>query len=155
MIVFIAQFLIFVLLAIGVLLAWRLPVPERKVIAARFCLAAVIAFTMSRIASYLYVNPRPFVVDGSTPLFPHSLSNGFPSEHTIAAVVIALVFWSYNKKLAIGLFTVALLIGSARVFANVHHIQDVVGGAVIGILAATLAALIQSRIANRQPKGKY
>lgn len=44
---------------------------------------AVVLILLARLGSWLYYNPRPFVVGHFTPYFPHPNNNGFPSDHTL------------------------------------------------------------------------
>jgi membrane-associated phospholipid phosphatase len=52
------------------------------------------------LTGQLHTNPRPFVHDpASTPLFPHSADNGFPSDHSAAAALIAVLVARYRRAL--------------------------------------------------------
>ncbi|MGZ4635897.1 hypothetical protein, partial [Oryzihumus sp.] len=45
----------------------------------------------------------------------------------------------------------ALCVGAARVLAHVHHAQDIIAGAVIGVAAAALGVLVWSLVSHRLP----
>ncbi len=98
-------------------------------------LSSTIAFVADKILNKFIESPRPFVVEHITPLFPHVANNGFPSEHTLFATVIASVLFVYNKKVGTLLFLLAFCIGVARVLANVHHLIDIIGGIAIGVIS--------------------
>jgi len=97
-----------------------------------------IIFLAARIAALLYFNPRPFVVGNFTPLIEHAVNNGFPSDHTLLSVSVATITFYFNKKVGLFLFVLAVLVGTARVLAGVHHAVDIAGSLVIAILISLL-----------------
>lgn len=141
-IIFLAQYLIY-LIGIFVLLYFflRLPRGELKSAILLYVIGILVAIILVKIAGSIYYNPRPFVDGNFTPLIPHSSNNGFPSNHTVAAFLVASLLWRYSRRFAGILFIAACTVGVARVLANVHHIEDIIGGIVIAILA-TLSANI-------------
>jgi undecaprenyl-diphosphatase len=96
----------------------------------------VLTYVAAKVAGFFYFDPRPFVVDHFTPLLPHVADNGFPSDHTLLAAAIAAVITKYNWRLGIVLWIITLLIGTARVFAGVHHPVDILGSLVIAAVVA-------------------
>lgn len=89
-----------------------------------------------------HTDPRPFVHDpASTPLFPHPADNGFPSDHSAAAALLAVLVFRYRRLIGALLAVGAVLIAVARVAAHVHHAQDVVAGLGIGAVAGAVAIL--------------
>lgn len=84
------------------------------------------------------------MVNDIAPLFPHSADNGFPSEHVLFAMVIAGVVFAYNRKLGVILAILGLIVGSARVIANVHHPIDVIGGIAIALMSIFCAYRVLS-----------
>lgn len=106
---------------------------------------ALIVFLLARLGSWLYYNPRPFVVGHFTPYFPHPNNNGFPSDHTLFVSYIAFFVLSYKRKLGVALVLVALAIGLARVVAGVHHLVDILGAITISGLAVAVLHLMRQR----------
>ena len=96
------------------------------------------AFVLSLIAGRIYYDPRPFVIDHSTPLIPHDATNGFPSEHTLCSMTAAVIIFVFKRKTGILLGILAILIGIARVIAGIHHPIDIIGSVIIGIKAGLL-----------------
>lgn len=88
-------------------------------------LCGVLAFFLSRLASVLYYNPRPFMLTGIPPLVAHGPGNGFPSDHSLLTGTIAAIVTVFNPYLGAFLWLVALVVGVGRVFADVHHYVDV------------------------------
>ncbi len=62
----------------------------------------------------------------------------FPSAHTTLAFSLAVTIFLHDKKVGFWYLLGALLIGTARVLANVHFPIDIVGGAFIGTFTAVL-----------------
>jgi membrane-associated phospholipid phosphatase len=94
------------------------------------------------VAAALHTDPRPFVHDpASTPLFPHPADNGFPSDHSAAAALLAVLVFRHRRLIGVLLAVGAVLIAVARVAAHVHHAQDVVAGLGIGAVAGAVAVL--------------
>lgn len=105
---------------------------QRKKVVVFFAVAdLLIVYIAGLLASTLYYNPRPFVSEHITPLISHAADNGFPSDHTLLAAALASIVFCFNRKLGIVLFAIALLVGTARVLAGIHHWIDIVGSFVI------------------------
>lgn len=94
------------------------------------------------LASQLYENPRPFVVEQFTPLIPHAADNGFPSDHVLLVSAIAAVFSFFNRRLGVGLWYVVSLVALGRVYAGVHHPIDVLGSMIISVLVTFVVYVI-------------
>lgn len=138
LIIFGARYLTGVMIAIAVIYFLKQS-RKRKIEMAVFAIITLPAiYLMAKIASALYFNPRPFVVENFIPLVEHANNNGFPSDHTLLSVAVAMVIFFYNKKLGGMLLFLALLVGIARVLAGVHHVLDIVGSFVIAIIVAFL-----------------
>jgi undecaprenyl-diphosphatase len=95
-----------------------------------------LSFVLAKISAYFITSPRPFVVEHIQPLVHASVDNGFPSDHTLLAMTIALTIFVYNKKVGSILVILAIIVGVARVLAHVHHVEDIGGSIVISIIAS-------------------
>ena len=104
-----------------------------------------IIFIISRLASKLYFNPRPFVVENFLPLISHAADNGFPSDHTLLSAAVASIIFVFNKKIGILLGLLAVLVGMARVTAGVHHYIDIFGS----ILIVTVVVFLTRRFLKK------
>lgn len=116
-----------------------------------FALGCFLAF----VGNLLYDNPRPFVIDGFTPLIPHGADNGFPSNHALLVSLLAAIFWQFDRKVSLLLWLVALTVSISRVYVGVHHSIDVLGSMFIAILAVFLVNQTISRFSKKiYQKGK-
>lgn len=107
-------------------------------------LGMILSFTVTDTFSHHVVKahferPRPEAAGLSPVLRTHSHSGfSFPSNHTANCFGIAsflgFVFPGF-RGLLLG---IALLIGYSRVYVGVHFPSDILGGAIIGILASIL-----------------
>jgi undecaprenyl-diphosphatase len=104
-------------------------------------LALALAFMY--VAKSVHHDPRPFVADpGVRPLFGHSRDDGFPSDHSVAASLIAGLIVARHRIVGLVLAAAAIAIAWARVAAHVHHLQDVVAGLLLGSIAAAIAIAV-------------
>ncbi len=135
-----AQYVPFLVPLVG-LIVWVLLNRGGKVtLGVRAVIAFALALVLIKVFAMVHTDPRPFVVNPSVkPLFPHAADNGFPSDHTTMVVTVSLLVILYRRWLGVALLVVSTLVGWARVAAHVHHTQDIVAGAVIGVIAVAVA----------------
>ena len=95
----------------------------------------LIAFVLSLIANRIIEDPRPFVVSGVRPLIHSSVDNGFPSDHTLLLATTAAIIMTVSRGMGLLGLVAALGVGLARVYAGVHHIEDVLGSLAIAAIA--------------------
>jgi undecaprenyl-diphosphatase len=112
---------------------------QRVVIAA--ILAALGALAAGALIGALHPEARPFVTDPDARLLiHHAADNGLPSDHALASFAVAgAVLW-WRRLAGLALLLLAVLIGIARVYAGVHWPGDIAAGALVGLLAGSLAA---------------
>jgi undecaprenyl-diphosphatase len=137
-----AQYLIYILAAASIATILLSPRLIRYNYIKLIILSALLAFAVARIAGYFYYDPRPFVIDNIQPLFPHTPDNGFPSGHTLVAMVISGTIFIYKRKSGLILGALGIWIGTARVLAGVHHPVDILASIAISSLTTFLAWLI-------------
>jgi undecaprenyl-diphosphatase len=128
-------------LAIVIALVWFLRLPKgKKKEAFVFGLIALPAiYVAAKVGSWLYVDPRPFVVGHFIPLVPHAADNGFPSDHTLLVSAIASIIFPFDRKTSAAVWVIAILVGLSRVYVGIHHPIDIVGSIVISIAASAVA----------------
>lgn len=71
-------------------------------------------------------------------------NNSFPSGHTTAAFTFFTILALGIKKRGVQVWAplVAVLVGVSRVYLGQHYLNDIVAGAVIGLLVATVTVLM-------------
>lgn len=142
LIILIAQYLLFVLIAIaGAYWLTKDKTMKLKIVFIGI-LGSLIALILMKIGAALFYDPRPFVDGAVIPYFKHAADNGFPSDHTSLAAVLAVTMFFASRKLGIALFVGAIAIGSARVIAHVHSPIDIIGGLAIGIVSVYISQLL-------------
>ena len=135
-IVFCAQYLFLFVIA-GICIAWFQTTKNLKVqFIVATVIAGVIAFILSRVASKLYYDPRPFVTEHVKPLIAHQTDNGFPSDHALLTGTLTAITYFFNKKVASALLILTIIIGIARVLAKVHSPLDIATGWIFGLIGA-------------------
>jgi undecaprenyl-diphosphatase len=151
-IIFCAQYL-YLFVILGIAIAW---LKEKRETKFKFLVAIIvaggIAFVLSRIASRLYYDPRPFVVEHVKPLFPHPADNGFPSDHALLTGTLTAIAYFFNKKTASVMLVLTVIIGAARVLAKVHSPLDIAGGWVFGIIGAVVSYYLVTWYWNKKLK---
>jgi undecaprenyl-diphosphatase len=137
--------------ALLAIVAWlTVPRPEKVAMAVEMVVGLVAVAVLVRVAGVLHTDPRPFVQDPSIhPWFSHPADNGFPSDHTAVAALTAFVVVRRRLGTGLVLLAITVLIGAARVLAHVHHVQDVVAGFVIGLVAAATGAVAWHIVGDR------
>jgi membrane-associated phospholipid phosphatase len=150
-IVWAAQYLLWVMAA-GLAAIWFFVEkrPGKIELAAQAAIGVVFLVIFLYIAKSVHHDPRPFVENPRIkPLFGHSRDDGFPSDHSLAAGLIAILVFLRHRLFGLVFIAAAIAIAWARVAAHVHHLQDVVAGLLLGALAATLAYLVVVVVLDR------
>lgn len=138
LIILLAKYFYLIVAVIGVLVV-LMESKKDQINTVKLAVAALpLSFIFSRIASALFYNPRPFVVEKITPLIEHAADNGFPSDHTLFVMTISAIVFAYNKKAGMILALLSLVVGLSRVLAKVHHGVDILGSIGIAFLATYL-----------------
>jgi undecaprenyl-diphosphatase len=103
-------------------------------------LSAGLAFAVGKAISVLVDRPRPFVAHpSSVHLFaPHAADAGFPSDHATASFAIAVAIILRKRVWGAVVLLAAIVLCVGRVAIGVHYPSDVLGGAILGALAALL-----------------
>lgn len=99
--------------------------------------ALVARFGVTELIRFFYHRPRPFLVLPVNQLLTDP-SWSFPSGHATFFFALATAVYLHHKKWGIFFFVAAALISIARVAAGVHYPSDIVAGAVVGVLVASV-----------------
>jgi undecaprenyl-diphosphatase len=161
MIAWLANYLLFVMVALA-LFTWvvREDLQSKKRSAVIAAIGLVLAMVLLVSAAGLHTDARPFVQNHALrPLIKHSADNGFPSDHCIAAGLLASVVFFRHRLIGAVLAAAAVVLAAARVAAHVLHLLDVVAGLALGALAGWLATVLVDKApswrgARRQNNGR-
>jgi undecaprenyl-diphosphatase len=103
-------------------------------------IAVGFANALVTIVNALMFRDRPFVNLDVSLYFYAPTDSSFPANAASVGFAIATPVFLRHRRLGGALYLLAALWGLARVYAGVHYPSDILGGAVIGIIAALLAA---------------
>jgi len=103
---------------------------------ARIVALAVLALLLAKVSSHVINDPRPYLVDHVAPLTPLSRDNGFPSDHTLLAAVLAASLWWIDRRLIVAFAVGVVLVMLGRLGVGAHHTIDVLGSVAITLVAA-------------------
>ncbi len=147
---FVAEYLPFGIVALEVLYAFIASRSRlRELITAALCIGLV-ALALALVAHRFIEDPRPFVASGARPLIHSSTDNGFPSDHTLLLGISAAVILVVNRRMGLLALLAAFVVGVARVYAGVHHIQDVLGSLAIAMIAFGAYEAFRWALSNRK-----
>jgi undecaprenyl-diphosphatase len=150
-ITFCGKYLIAVSVLLIALLFFRIKKNQRKRFAIQLVLGGLLALVISRIVTHLYYDPRPFVSDGAKALYSSSTDNGFPSDHTLLASLLAFTALIYSRKIGAIMLALAVLVAWGRVAGGVHHAVDVLASFAISGVAVLAAKLIVDKYLHKTP----
>jgi undecaprenyl-diphosphatase len=136
---------------------------ERQAVVLWVAAACLLAFAFNLLVEQFVFEPRPFVTHKVHLLVQHAADDSFPSDHTawsfavlgmlvFALLPVIIAVWRKRRNrdelqpmaffwpllLMVLAFVIACSIGVARIFVGVHYPGDVLGGAVDGLLAASV-----------------
>lgn len=115
--------------------------------------AAVVALVFTSIFASLMGRVRPFlVVDAIYPihaLIPPPLNTSFPSGHTATSVAMAAIIFLAHRRLGWLAIGAATLIALGRMAVGVHYPTDLMGGIVVGLLAAWTVRFMHQQLRTR------
>jgi len=86
---------------------------------------------------------RPFVTHGeifcgTAPLDRYS----FPSGHTLHAVAFTVLYGAYEPRMLLLMAPFAVLVAASRIVLGLHYPSDVLVGAAIGAVLATMSVVL-------------
>ena len=136
-----------VLIAVGAIALWLLARPggdrKWKFAASSALGAAALGLLINRIVSSSYHRDRPFITHPSAHVWgPHKTDPSLPSDHSTAALAIALAVLLIDPLAGAVFLVLAVLIAVGRVIIGEHYPGDVLTSAVI----ATVCAFVVVRI---------
>ncbi|MBU0479043.1 phosphatase PAP2 family protein [bacterium] len=99
---------------------------------------------------FLFARPRPcnVLLDVRT-LVSTSTTYSFPSSHATNIFALATILSNKYRSFRFYFFSVALVVGTSRIYVGVHYPFDVLAGAVVGILCGLGALKLEKYILQR------
>ena len=145
-IIFCAQYLYLFIVVIAIIFFAFLQ--NKKSIGITAMFSGAIAYVLAKISGHFINSPRPLVAEHIRPLIQTATDNGFPSDHTLLSMTIALIVFTYNKKVGSILIILALMVGIARVFTHSHHWIDILGSIGSSIIGVSIGVYCRKRIVH-------
>ncbi len=137
-ITFLASFLIVILFG-ALLVLWVVDGRVKREQALHALFSAVAAWAIASMIKNIFPTFRPFQVNGNVALtLTTSPDSAFPSVHSAVAFALAATVWLHDKRLGSTFLLGAVLVSVGRMLANVHYLLDIAGGAVLGVVIATI-----------------
>jgi undecaprenyl-diphosphatase len=131
----------FAALLVGIFLArgsYATRTGRRGVVAAGF--SALFALGAAQVIGELWNRPRPYEAhaDVAHLFVAASPDPSFPSDHATAAFAIAVAILLRSRRPGLVALVMAIVLAISRVVVGTHYPSDVLGGAVLGTLAALI-----------------
>jgi undecaprenyl-diphosphatase len=106
---------------------------------------ALLALSLSTALAAIIGRVRPFLAHADiAAIVPPNLQAGsFPSSHTAVAIGVAAALASANIPTGVAAFLLAFLVAFGRVAAGMHYVTDVLGGAVVGVVAFLIVRAVR------------
>lgn len=140
MTMFFASVLIW-LMFFGLVVLWVIDGPKKKEMVLHAIFACILSWAVSELIKYFFPTLRPFMINNLDPLTLTVPTDGaFPSSHTAVSFALSISIIKHHKKIGILYLLMSLLVGIARILANVHYPIDIIGGAVIGTAISQLTS---------------
>jgi undecaprenyl-diphosphatase len=150
-------------------------VAERRATVLWVVVACIVAYGLNLLIEQFVFEPRPFIGHKVHLLITHAADASFPSDHTAWSFAVLgmllftiappfLVAWrkrsigyhasgfaslTLSLLLLIAALVIAIMIGLARIYVGVHYPDDILGGAIDGLIAAYAVTILRRWL--RQP----
>ena len=123
---------------IGAAIAYAVGSRRWIMICVAMVIACALAGLVNRTIKIATGRARPLVTQdaGWNGLRFSSKYTSFPSGHTAATTAIFGTLVCARRRVGLALLPIPLLIAASRIYLNAHYLSDVVGGALVGLLAA-------------------
>lgn len=137
MMIFGAEYLIYLALILIFVLAYKGSTKERKVLILAV-LALPIAVILIKFIHLFYIEPRPFVAHDLFPLIGQIEGATFPSRHASIMSTLTFPYILFKSKWAYLFIVFSLWVGISRIFVGVHYPLDILGGVIVGFISAII-----------------
>lgn len=136
--IFGAEFVIFLAFIFQLIFAFKGRVPERKALLLTFISIPFVVILIKFIHVFIFT-PRPFVDNEILPLVNYYSDASFPSRHASIMSAVAFSYVFTKSKWAILFILLMIWVGISRIFVGVHYPLDILGGILVGIISVAIA----------------
>ena len=135
----VADYAVFPVVILGVwALVWKVPTGQRFRAYSRVLLAGLTAFLIAKLLAVTWqpADMRPYELLGITPGASYLDNPGFPSDHALFVMAIALAVWAETRQkwLTVLMMALVVIVCVGRVLALVHTPLDVVAGVIVACI---------------------
>lgn len=132
------------LMALPLLYMWFRGDEDKKKVVLLSLLSMAIALLVNQIIGHIYFRQRPFAFHEVNLFLAKSADPSFPSDHSAFVFGIAWLITLKDRRIGVFALAIGVLVGISRIFVGTHYPGDVLGGAVVGLMAAILVWNLKS-----------
>jgi membrane-associated phospholipid phosphatase len=139
-------------------------IKRNKKLVVSIALLGTLSALVSYVSKWIFSEARPFIYFTSilkredlvsyvpNVELANSFTSSFPSGHTLAAFAFYsfVVFLVKNNLIKMVLLCLSILVGYSRMYLFQHFINDVVAGAIIGVLLSVLVYYYHTKVEAKQ-----
>ncbi|HCI5391113.1 undecaprenyl-diphosphatase [Escherichia coli] len=127
---------------LAVLIVWFAGQGKGKKLMLRCSLTMMTGLVLSLVIGTIWPHPRPFMIPVGYVWFKHTADYSFPSDHVTLFLCFALSLIS-GKALKPGILVLvaSFLVAWSRIFLGVHFPGDMIGAALVSVIATTIINL--------------
>jgi len=146
-----------IVLLAGYALLFKIPKGMRLESYGRIVVVGLTSYLIAKLLASVYQpsGERPFEILGVKPGASYLPNAGFPSDHALFATFLTLAVWleARQRRIAIVMALLTLLVCVGRVLALVHTPLDVIGGISVATIGS-LWYLDKTPASRQQPLAK-
>lgn len=149
--IFLAQFLGYLLLAVFFILLffkndWKDKISRKKIFLISLLTVVFSRLVFTEIIRFFYHHNRPFVENTVNQLLFHEISYSFPSGHAAFYFALAISIFLFDRKWGAVFLIGAILISVARIIAGIHWPLDILGGFITAIFSVFLSRFLTEKM---------
>lgn len=116
---------------------------EVRFIAAKGSIALAVSFVIGFLLKELFSRSRPYLIIPSTNIGDRVWKDySFPSGHTAAGFSLATNYAMFYPQFVLPLALYAVLVGVSRIYLGQHYPTDILAGAILGTITATIVSMV-------------